>query len=227
MKKIFSKFSLAENIVLIASFVIYTILAIFINTLDGWIAWASCVTYLVFLIMNANSKYMSFVWLIVSFLIYMYFNIKEMFWGELALSAFSIIINFVAMLQWKKHTKDEKLEIITIKTKEFILSILITLVSSVALYFILKLLNSSQLLLNTIILSITLLEYYYTFRRTYLKFYVGLLSVAIYIVLWNFSINPANNFALMFVINGFLNIFWYIDGICIWKKIQKNEASKK
>lgn len=156
----------------------------------------------------------------------MYFNIKEMYWGELALSVFSVGINIVAMINWKKHTKDKKLVINKISPKELIISFLITIVSGVAVYFVLKALNTNQLVLNVVLLTVTLLEYYLTFRRTYLKFVVGFVSLGVYIALWSLALNPANNFALLFVINGSLNVFWYIDGIIVWRKIQKEEAAK-
>ena len=227
MKFTFNNFTLFQKILLLFSVVAYTVCAIVINSVDGWVAWSSCITFVVYLVFNANSKWISFVWIIISYAIYIYFNIKEFYFGELATSIASIAINFIAMLQWKKHTKEDKLEINKIKTKEITLSFACTIMLGVALYFILSTVNTELVILNAISFAIILLEYYFTFRRTVWKFVAGIISAIVYILLWIFAMQSITNYALTFVVNGFINIVWYFDGIVKWKKITKSSSKVK
>lgn len=223
MKNILSNFTVFQRVLLIFSIVAYTVCAFVINTIDGWIAFASCLTFAIYLVFNANAKWISFVWIIVSYLIYMYFNIKEIYWGEFATSVMSIAINFVAMLQWKKHTSDNKLKINRISALEIVLTTLSMLTIALCLYFLLNALNSELVILNALSFSVIIVEYYLTFRRTVWKYAFGIMSAIVYILLWIFAMQSITDYALIFVVNGFLNIIWYVDGIVQWIKLSKNK----
>ena len=223
MKNILSNFTVFQRVLLIFSIVAYTICALVINTIDGWIAFASCLTFAIYLVFNANAKWISFVWIIVSYLIYMYFNIKEVYWGEFATSVMSIAINFVAMLQWKKHTSDNKLKINKISALEIVLTTLSMLTIALCLYFLLNALNSELVILNALSFSVIIVEYYLTFRRTVWKYVFGIMSAIVYILLWVFAMQGITDYALIFVVNGILNIVWYVDGIVQWTKLSKNK----
>ena len=151
MKDILKNFTTFQKFLLLFSFVAYTVCAFISNSVDGWVAWASCVTFAIYLVFNANSKYISFVWLIISYAIYIYFNVKELYWGELATSIVAIGVNFVAMLNWKKNTKEDGLLINKLKAKEIILSFLSTIAICVAIYFFLCTLNTELIILNSIL----------------------------------------------------------------------------
>ena len=221
MKNFLKNFTMFQKILLLISFVAYTVCAFIINSLDGWIAWASCVTFVIYLVFNANSKWISFAWIIASYAIYIYFNVKEFYFGELAMSVMSIVINFVAMLLWKKHTNQNQLEIVKPSLKEIILSFFVTALIILGLYFLLNALDTKLVILNAISFAIIALEYYFTFRRTSWKFIAGIISAIIYILLWIFAMETITSYALIFVVNGFINIVWYIDGIIQWKNISK------
>ena len=223
MKNILSNFTVFQRVLLIFSIVAYTICALVINTIDGWIAFASCLTFAIYLVFNANAKWISFVWIIVSYLIYMYFNIKEVYWGEFATSVMSIAINFVAMLQWKKHTSDNKLKINRISALEIVLTTLSMLTIALCLYFLLNAINSELVILNALSFSVIIVEYYLTFRRTVWKYVFGIISAIVYILLWFFAMQSITDYALIFVVNGFLNIVWYVDGIVQWTKLSNNK----
>ena len=74
--------------------------------------------------------------------------------------------------------------------------------------------------------GIIILEYYYTFRRTYWKFVAGIIAAIIYILMWIFAIESIRDYAVMLVVNGFINIVWYIDGIVEWKRITKEKEKE-
>ena len=224
MKKLFKNFTKFQVILLIINIVCYTVCAFISWTLDGWIAWASCVTFLVYLIYNAQSKYISFIWIIISYLIYIYFNIKEFYFGEFGLSLFAITINIIAMFNWKKHTNNDKLKINKLKPLEIVISFILSLLLAVICYFVLKLFNTELVILNSLSISFVLLEYYYTFRRTKMKFVAGILSVIVYIFLWSYAVSSIRDYAFMFVLNGLLNIVWYADGIIEWNNLSKNDV---
>ena len=221
MKKILKNFTTFQIVFLIINVLCYTICLFISWSLDGLMAWASCIAFLVYLIYNAKSNYISFIWIIISYLIYIYFNVKEFYFGEFALSIFAIIINFIALINWKKHTKNNKLEINLLKFPEIIVSFLASAVLAVICYFVLKLFNTELIVLNSLSISIVLLEYYYTFRRTKLKFVAGILSIVVYVLLWINAMSSIRDYAFMFVVNGFLNVIWYADSIIEWHKISK------
>ncbi|MGN1222005.1 MAG: nicotinamide mononucleotide transporter, partial [Christensenellales bacterium] len=136
----------------------------------------------------------------------------------------SIGINFVAMLQWKKHTIQDKLQINKPKAKEIILSFALSVALIIVLYFLLSAINTELVVLNSISFSVILLEYYFTFRRTVWKFVVGIISAIVYVLLWIFAMHSVTDYALIFVINGLINIIWYFNGIFEWRKILKNNT---
>ena len=132
------------------------------------------------------------------------------------------------MLNWKKHTKDNKLEIKKIKSMEILISVLVSIPSIFISYLILKLLKTELVLLNSFSIATVLLEYYYTFRRSKLKFVAGIFAVVVYILLWINAMSSIRDYAFMLVVGGFLNIIWYIEGIISWHKLYKaGQASEK
>lgn len=223
MKKLLKNFTIFQKFLIIINTIAITICAIISNSLDGWIAWLSSIAFIVYMIYNAQSKYISFVWIIISYLIYIYFNIKEFYFGELTLSIISIVVNLIALFNWKKHTQNEKLIINKINTLEIIFSFFISILLIFISYYILYLLNTQLVLLNSFSIATVLLEYYYTFRRTKLKFVAGILAVIVYILLWFNAMSSIRDYAFMLVIGGFFNIVWYIDGIIEWNRLSKIE----
>ena len=222
--KTFSNFTTAQKMLLFYSFFAYIACACIVNSLDGWIACLCCVVYLIYLVFDANSNYWGFVWLILTYGIYIYFNIKEFYFGELMQSISAIVINFIALFTWKKHTnKNNRLQINKISAKEIILSFLVTAIFITGFYFISISIKANLALVNSLSIGFVLLEYYFVFRRTSLKYFAGILGCCFYIVLWGLTMHSLSDYALVFVVNGFLNILWCFDGIAVWKNIKNSQ----
>ena len=225
--KAFSNFTTFQKALLLVSFFAYIICGAIVNSLDGWIACLCCIVYLFYLVFDANSNYLGFIWLILSYGIYIYFNVKEFYFGELMQSIVAIVINFIALFSWKRHSQeDKKLKINKISTKESVLSFAATAAFIAIFYAISIAIKSNLALLNSLSLGFVLLEYYFVFRRTILKYIAGILSCGFYITLWILAMTSPTDYSLIFVVNGFLNVVWCIDGIVIWRRIKNNQISK-
>src|SRR5574344_1068843 len=228
-KKILSNFNLFEIIMIAVSFIAYTISAIIINSVLGWVAYLSCITYLFYLVLNAKANFWGFLFCIASYVIYMYIDLKLSYFGEFISGIIAIIINFLTFFLWRKNTMENdktEIKINSLSRKEIFISLIIGIIFEIVSYFILKTINSSYFLLNSFSITLVSLTYYYEIRRSPLRFLFSLFASIIYFSLWIIAYLQGQSFALPFVVNCILEFICAVYSYINWIKIKTNQTEK-
>jgi uncharacterized membrane protein YjjP (DUF1212 family) len=86
--------------------------------------------------------------------------------------------------------------------------------------------KSDYIILNTLSLTFVAMTYYFSIRRSAIRFIPNLFASIIYLVLWIIAYNPSSTYAILFATNGAFEIIWVIYGFFSWNKIRKNQEQK-
>jgi nicotinamide riboside transporter PnuC len=133
------------------------------------------------------------------------------------------------MIEWLRHKKitdnEERVEIKKLKIKEIIIVFGIFIGLSVGLYYLLESFGTDLLILNTIILSFSFLNTYFSYRRSIFQYFCYVVEEAIYITLWFASWIKGNGGADIFAICGIFSFAWGIYSFINWIKIYKKQIN--
>lgn len=137
-------------------------------------------------------------------------------------------IAIVALISWIRHpyqgSKNE-VEINELKIKEYILCILLDIVVTIAFYFILKALNTHNLVISTISVFTSFLAAYLTMRRSRFYAFGYALNDIVLITLWALAMKDNFNYiatlitSIIFLVN---DIYGFIN----WSKTLKRQKNQ-
>ena len=179
------------------------------------------------LILTAKGNPLGQVLIVVFAILYGIISFACAYYGEMiTYLGMSLPMAIMALVSWLKNPFREnksEVKINTIIKKEYIFLALLTLIVTVAFYFILKALNTANLIFSTLSVTTSFSACYLTFRRSplYALFYA--LNDIVLIVLW--VMIAVSNISYLSVIICFV-VFLVNDmyGFFAWLKMKKRQA---
>ena len=228
MKKILLSFTKIEAFLLLFS--IFTITATFF-AFDGEnvLAMIASLVGVIAIIFCAKGNPIGQALFILFGLMYGYISITYAYWGEmLTYLGMSVPMSIYSLVTWLKHpyTSSDlsEVKINTISKKDIILLFPLTVTVTVAFYFILKYLGTSNLLVSTFSVSTSFAAVYLTSKRCPYYALAYALNDLVLIVLWVLaSINDSSYVSVAACFSVFLlnDIYGFFNWLKM-KKIQEN-----
>ena len=228
MKKIFASLT-KFDIILYFSGIICSILGFIIFKNTEYLNLINTIFGLSALLFVAKGNPFGQFLIIIFSILYGIISYSYQYYGELityvCLTGPSAIISLIS---WLKNLNGDKLEVKVneLKYKEYIFLFFLSIVVSFAFYFILKALNTTNLLLSTFSIFTSFIASYLTFRRS--RFYAlgYIANDIVLIVLWILASVSSKEYIsvvicfVFFLINdlyGFIN----------WTKLYKEQSNKQ
>ena len=219
MKKYFT----LSNLFFFFCCIITTVFDVLYSLILTWFIWASSIFGILSSKFATDGKWLTFIFDIISYGLYIFICINEKYYGELILSVIIIIIHIFSLFEWKKNQQDNVVKIKNLTKKEFGLSIFISSILLILYIGILYLIKSDLPILNAIPTIIYLLGNYYCFRRSVLQFYCWIGYEVVFMSLWVVSAMNGELGSIIFLVGGISEFIYGIIGIHNWNKIEKNQ----
>lgn len=158
--------------------------------------------------------------------LYSIVSYKNRYYGEMLIYLAIMLPMYIwGIIEWLKHKNGEtkSVEVNSIKWKEWLLVAICALFSFIAFYFLLKALNTSQLIISTLSVVDNIFAVYLLARRSKYGFMSYIINDLILIVLWGIPIIQGNLLLLAFLINPIINLINDTYGVVNWTKQQQKQ----
>lgn len=192
------------------------------------ITMASSIAVIITAVLQAKGKIESQFFSILVFLLYSYVSYKNRYYGEVICNLFILLpISIMAIISWitHKNTKTDTVEINEVKFKEWIVLFFISIAAFIGLYNLLKYFNTSQLVVSTFSMIMSILAIYLIARRSKYSFVFYIINDIILLILWgipvivgDFLLIPMVIYPLALLINDTYALF-------NWKKLEKEQSN--
>jgi len=205
---------------------------VIIDFTEGGRNWQNWLHWLVFLsvaiglftsLFGIEGSWVCFVFSIVSYAIYIYFCIITNYYGELIVSFLVIGANIVTLVKWKRNTTNGVVKINKISLRELLICAAIFIIFTIALGFILKLINTEYPFLNSICVTSMAIALYFSFRISRNEFLLNIIGNSAYLTLWIFAAIRSDFSFILFSIGGVIEIGYAIYGYFHWGKIHQKQ----
>ncbi len=164
---------------------------------------------------------------VVYLLFYSYISYTEKLYGEVIFYLVIMIPMYLyGIVHWLKHRSDENNVVLVrsnLSKKEWLFMSLSVAALSVGIYFMLKALNTAQVLLSTLSFVSMLPAVYLLARRCKWNEVAFLANDIITPILWTVMMVNGNMILLPMVIYHFFQITYDTYGIIIWLKLEKHQ----
>ena len=219
------KFFTFQNIFFLVSFVASLAIAIVFSSLMTWMIFLSSIFGILSSIFATKGKWLTYVFDILSYAVYIYICLVNKFYGELILSVVIIVIHVFALIEWKKNTEEDFVTINNLKAKEIVISISISLVATAIYATILFFIKSEYPIMNACLTVVYLLGNYFAYRRSQLQFLGWILYDILFIVIWGLTAIGGDYGSIIFLIGGASELVYGAIGIFSWTKIEKQQQN--
>lgn len=174
-------------------------------------------------IISSHAKVLSrFLWFIYCVL-YAIVVISNSYYGEIVSLSITFVLNIFCLISWIKNQKNNVIKINNLSTLEYLLSLLLISIFAIGLFFVLKLINTSNLLISTITTSISVLGWYYYTRRSAYAYVIFILADFCICILWCIPILQGQIDNIPIIISSIIYICLDLIGLFNWTKIQKSQ----
>jgi len=168
---------------------------------------------------------------IVYNILYAIISIVQGYYGEAIIYICLMIpICLISIISWLKNKNQENTDVVNvnkIKGKEYLYLSLISLVSTIGFYFLLKVLNTSELVVSTISLMTSVIASYLMLRRCSYYALGFVVDDIISIVLWSLAIINSGIGYLPTVISFCVFFINDVYGFIHWKLEEKKQSQHK
>ncbi len=168
---------------------------------------------------------------IVYNVLYAIISIFQGYYGELIIYTLIMIpISVMAIISWRKNrNKDNKdiVEVNTISLKEYIYLTIVMIVASVGFYFLLKALNTSELVVSLLAFVTSIVASYLMLRRCSYYAVGFILNDVTLIILWSFVVVNNGVGYLPTVISFFVFLINDVYGLIHWKVSERKQYKEK
>ena len=162
--------------------------------------------------------------------LYSIVSYKNGFYGEMMIYILIMLPMYIwSIVEWSKHKnkETESVEINSIKPKEWAIVSICALAIFVGFYFLLKALNTNELIISTLSVVDNIFAIYLLARRSKYGFVSYIVNDLILIVLWGIPVIQGNLLLMAMLINPFINLINDIYGVVNWSKLQKTQKQNK
>ena len=226
MKRLFNYFTLFEKLMWLFS-IILIIFVFYIYKNNNYLYLIGNLIGVTALLFLAKGNPVGQILSIVFSLFYAYVSLSYRYYGECITYAFMTLpVAVVSTIAWFKHPYQDnnaEVEVVKLKLKDYLVALGLSLIITVIFYFVLKALNTNNLILSTISIFTSFLAAYITARRSrfYALFYA--LNDIVLIVLWILaSLENKTYTSMVICFVAFLasDLYAFIN----WGKLEKNQG---
>jgi nicotinamide mononucleotide transporter PnuC len=225
MKKVFNYFTKAEIILWTVS-VLMIVGSFILSGGDGYLSFIASLIGITALILCAKGNPIAQVLMIIFCLMYTYISYTFSYYGEmLTYACMSLPMAVFSLVSWLRNPykgKKSEVKVNSIKGKEYIFMGVLTVIVTIAFYFILKAFNTANLIPSTISVTTSFAAAYLTFRRSpyYALWYAA--NDIVLIVLWTLA--AMKDITYVSVIMCFVTFLANdIYGFISWRKMEKRQ----
>jgi nicotinamide mononucleotide transporter PnuC len=229
MKKVFKGWTKFEVIFLIVSLCAITICFLF-NKDKNIISLITSLLGVFVVLTGAKGLIVSPFINIFYNILYIIISLSQKYYGEVLIYVFLMMpLHITTIISWIKNKSNKNSNIVSINKlnkKEYMVLGLVTVLVTFMFYYILKLLNTNELMISTISLTASLVASYLMLRRSSNYAIAFVINDVILITLW--GIACFNDIALLPMVVTFM-VFFVNDiyGFISWKKREKEQYKKE
>ncbi len=229
LKSLINYFSTAELIIWSCS-VIITIISFLLFDRQDYLKLSASLIGVTSLIFNAKGNPIAQVLIIIFSVLYGIISFSYGYYGEMITYLFmSAPMAVISLISWLRHPfggKRSEVEINRIRKREYPFMLLLTFAVTFIFYFLLKALNTQNLIISTFSVATSFAAVYLTFRRSpYFAIAYGLNDIVL-ILLWSFAaFEDISYIGVIACFAAFLANDIY--GFISWKSMQKSQAVQK
>ena len=158
--------------------------------------------------------------------LYSILSYRNGFYGEMLIYLIIMLPMYIwGIVEWIKHKdKDSKsVEVNSIHKKEWILVSICSVVVFVGFYFLLKALNTNELVVSTLSVVDNIFAIYLLARRSKYGFVSYIVNDLILIILWGIPVIQGNLLLLAMLINPIVNLINDTYGVVNWSKLESKQ----
>lgn len=225
MLKFLKKWSMFEIILLVSSVLITVMFGIIFKS-DILTVVTSLVGILCALLLAKGLVLGQLVGIAIVIL-YSLVSYKNGFYGEMIIYIGIMLPMYVwGIFEWIKHksSKTNSIEVNQISKKEWAIVSFVAVILFVAFYFLLKRLNTSELIVSTLSVVDNLFAVYLLARRSKYGFVSYIVNDLILILLWGIPVIQGNLLLLPMLMNPVVNLVNDSYGVINWTKLQKEQS---
>lgn len=227
MKKLFKDWSVFEIILLITSPLIVLLVGIIFKS-DVLTMITSTVGIICALLL-AKGLVLGQFFGIAIVILYSIVSYKNGFYGEMLIYLIIMLPMYIwGIIEWLKHKNGEtkSVEVNSIKWKEWLIVALCSIVAFIGFYFLLKALNTNELIVSTLSVVDNIFAVYLLARRSKYGFVSYIVNDLLLIVLWGIPVIQGNLLLLAMLINPIVNLINDTYGVINWTKMQRKQKDK-
>lgn len=163
-------------------------------------------------------------------IVYSILSITQQYYGEAIIYIFLMIpISIMSIVSWLKNKSNNNENVVKVNKihgKEYLYLSVFTIIATIGFYFLLKMLNTNELIISTVSLMTSLLASYLMFRRSSYYAVCFMLNDIILIILWSLVVIN-NSIAYLPTVITFI-VFLINDtyGFIHWKMEEKKQNKK-
>lgn len=206
---------------------VVAIIGCFVFSVDkNYLSLASSILGVITVVFTSKGLLLAPVLSVVYSVIYTIISVSQRYYGEAIIYMLIMIpMQVVTIIGWFKNKKQDSdtVEVGKVSKKEYLILGGVTVVLTFAFYFLLKWLNTAELVVSTISLITSALATYLVFRRCsyYALFYV--LNDIILIVLWTIAMSREGVAFLPVVVSFYVFFINDVYGFIRWKKQEREQ----
>ena len=226
--KYFKDWTLFEKIMLSLSLIIIVIIGIIFKS--NLFTLFTALTAVTTTMLLAKGKKEAYIFYLICIILYIYVSFDNHYYGEVILYLFLILPMCISsLITWIRHPNKETntVEVNSVSQKEKMIVYLSILPLSIGLYFLLKVFNTSELIVSTFTFMCSLLANYFQIRRNKMSFYFFVIEDVSLLLLWLIPIVKGDLSLLPLTINSTFNLISDSYGVYNWKRLEKIQGGKK
>lgn len=209
-----------ESLIFVFMILFCIIFTIFFSSINTWLICISSILGIIASKKASEGKWSTFVFDILSYIVYIYSCIKYQYYGEMILSYIVIFCHLYGIIQWKKYQNNNIVKVNKIDKTHFFMFVIIGFICFNVYYFILKTFNTSLAFVNAIASVLFLMGNYLSYKRSVLQFVFWSLYEICFIFMWLFTIDSFSPGGIIFLIDGVCELVYNIIGIQKWNKFK-------
>lgn len=227
MKKLFKDWSVFEIILLTTSPLIVLLVGIIFKS--DVLTMMTSIVGIICALLLAKGLILGQFFGIAIVILYSIVSYKNGFYGEMLIYLIIMLPMYIwGIIEWLKHKNGEtkSVEVNSIKWKEWLIVVLCSIVIFIGFYFLLKSLNTNELIVSTLSVVDNIFAVYLLARRSKYGFVSYIVNDLILIVLWGIPIIQGNLLLLAMLINPIVNLVNDTYGVINWNKMQRKQKDK-
>lgn len=224
MKKLFKNWSIFEIMLMTLSLLIVLVVGLIFES--DMLTIMTSIVGIICALLLAKGLIIGQFFGIAIVVLYSILSYKNAFYGEMIIYLVIMLPMYIwGIVEWFKHKNQEtkSVQINSIKKKEWLIVSISSIVAFIGFYFLLKVLNTKELIVSTLSVVDNIFAVYLLARRSKYGFVSYIFNDLILIVLWGIPVIQGNLLLLPMLVNPVVNLINDIYGVINWTKMQKQQ----